>query len=330
MPAASSSESSSAPELTILTRVASIPLISCALKMAHENLANNRYTSSPYSAAKDLSASAYTSASKYTAPLTVRLAPVIKGVDGYANKACDVMQHTFPYPFEAQPEDVANYVRQSRQSAVDYVADARLNANKTLDERVKTPAVNVACEVDKRFTPLVDYLECTAANRLHTSTAPVDTKFQYQRAYLLSKNVTGQLYEYSNQTVLVQRASQTADSINALASSANTRIHSLSDSLICELQRVQASLADHTTAASRELNDTISALRDIVGTRNLTLNEKVVRISDECQFRARPVLTRIQGEIQSRARPLLNLMHGAQTPPAETATGNGHANGHAK
>jgi hypothetical protein len=118
-----------------------------------------------------------------------------------------------------------------------------------------------------------------------------------------------------------QRASQTADSITALASSTNTRIHSLSDSLICELQRLQASLANTATATTHELGDTISALRDIVNTSNLSINEKCVRMSDEIQFRARPALSRIGEEIQSRVR----RMSGSRTPPA---TANGNGNGH--
>ncbi|KAJ7696442.1 hypothetical protein B0H17DRAFT_929303 [Mycena rosella] len=314
MPSSSSSSpSSTAPELTILTRVASIPIIAYSIQQLNSTLSNNPYTSFPYSTTQRLSSSAY----KYSEPLQVRLAPLIKSADGYANAAVDAVQSKYPYPFEAKPEEVATYVRERRQSAVDYVAQGRLNANKTIDEKVRTPAITVACEIDQSFTPIVDYLESTAVTRLHTNSAPADTQYQYQRVYVLSKNVTGQLYDYSNQTLIVQRASQTADSITALASSANSRIHALSDSLLAELQRLQSSLVatgasvhHSTTAASHELGDTITALRTIVLTRDLPLNEKVARVG---------------AEVQGRVRPLLDVL-GARTPPvAETQSkGNGH------
>ncbi|KAJ7091529.1 hypothetical protein B0H15DRAFT_778532 [Mycena belliarum] len=299
MPSSSSSSASSnAPELTIITRVASIPILAYAIQQVSSTLASNRYTSTPYSTAKGLSASAY----KYSEPLQVRLAPLIDAADGYANKTVDFVQSRYPYPFEAQPEEVASYVRERRQSAVDYVEQSRQTANKTIDEKVRTPAIHVVYGIDQRFTPIVDYLEKTAVTHLNTSSAPADTQHQYQRVYVLSRNVTGQLYDYSHQTVLVQRASQTADSITALASTANGRIHALSDSLLSELQRLQQSLAatgasvqHQTTAASHELGETIASLRTIVTTPDLPLNEKVVRVGAEVQGRVRPILDGLLG-----------------------------------
>jgi hypothetical protein len=115
-----------------------------------------------------------------------------------------------------------------------------------------------------------------------------------------------------------QRASQTADSITALASSANSRIHALSDSLLAELQRLQASLVatsasvhHSTTAASHELSDTIGALRAIATAPDMPVNEKVVRVG---------------AEIHGRVRPLLDGMLSAWAPPSESnSNGNGHA-----
>jgi hypothetical protein len=148
MPSSSSSSSSSpscAPELTIINRVASIPIIAWSIDTVSCTLANNRYTSSSYSTAKNLSASAYS----YTEPLQVRIAPLITTTDRYANKACDAVQSRYPAAFETKPEDVTNYVHQRRQSAADYVAGQRANANKTLDATVVTPAITVATEMDK-------------------------------------------------------------------------------------------------------------------------------------------------------------------------------------
>ncbi|KAJ6565982.1 hypothetical protein B0H10DRAFT_2238742 [Mycena sp. CBHHK59/15] len=283
MPSSSSPSSSSVPEVTIFTRVASIPIISYSLKQVSGALSSNPYTASPYSTAKGISLYAY----NCTAPLQVRLAPLIESADGYANKAVDVVQSKYPYPFEAKPEDVASYVRERRQSAADFVAERRLSANKTIDEKVKAPAITVACDMDQH-----------RRNSPPRNSAPADTQYQYQRAYVLSKNVTGQLYDYSNQTALVQRASQTADSITALASSANSRIHALSDSLLAELQRLQNSL----------LADTITALRGIVATPNLPLNEKVARVGAEVQDRVRPMLNRM---LSSGSRmPIVTTING--------------------
>ncbi|KAJ7504176.1 hypothetical protein B0H11DRAFT_1709704 [Mycena galericulata] len=312
----SSSSSSDAPQITILNRVASIPLIAYAVQQLSTTLSTNPYTSSPYSTAKGLSASAY----KYSEPFQVRLGPYIKRADGYANQAVDVVENIYPYPFKVQPEEVATFVRQRRDSAVSFVEERRLNANKAIDQNVRTPAITAVYRIDQSFTPLVDYLESTAVTRLHTNSAPADTQHQYQRVYVLSQNVAVQLYDYSNQTVIVQRASQTADSITALASSANSRVHALSDSLLAELQRLQASLAatgasvqHSTTAAGHELADAIVALSGILTARDLPINDKVVRARAEVENRVRPMLDRM---LQLGAR---------QTGSARnTSNGNGH------
>jgi hypothetical protein len=87
--------------------------------------------------AKELSSTAY----KYTEPLQIRLAPLINRADGYANKAVDVVEARYPYPFKAKPEEVTDYVRGRRQSAAESI-------NHSLDEKVKSPALHVATEID--------------------------------------------------------------------------------------------------------------------------------------------------------------------------------------
>jgi hypothetical protein len=116
-----------APGFTILTRVAAIPMISSSLETINGVLLSNNYTRSPYCTAKDLSSTAY----KYTEPLQIKLAPLIIQADGFANKAVDVVQSKYPYPFTARPEEVA------------------MLASKTIDERVKAPAYNVAQGIDQ-------------------------------------------------------------------------------------------------------------------------------------------------------------------------------------
>ena len=82
---------------------------------------------------------------------------------------------------------------------------------------------------------------------------PKDAKFQYQRAYYLSKELRDQILTYSTeqvnqiktQNVVIQRASATAQSLSDLASTsygaAQSRVHALSDTMLSELHKVQVS-----------------------------------------------------------------------------------------
>ncbi|KAJ7224089.1 hypothetical protein GGX14DRAFT_424170 [Mycena pura] len=300
--------SSGPPKLTIFNRVAEIPIIAYTIHTVSTTLSENRYTSPGYSAAKGISASAY----EYSTPIQARLAPLMVSVDGYANRVVDVFQSKYPYPFEAKPDEVATYVRERSQSASEFIAGRRQSASETLEKRVTAPARSAVCSIDQRFTPIVDLLENTAVERLHTSAAPADTQYQYQRVYFLSKNVTSQLYEYSNQTVLAQRASQTAGSIAEFMHTAHNRVDAISNSLICELQNLQASLTATGAAASNEVGETISTLRSIVATPNLPVSEKVTKFSAEVQWRLTPLLERLLGGSARRSAP-------------EGGTANGHA-----
>lgn len=126
-----------APPFTVLSRVASIPLVSSSLETIDHQLSSNAYTRSFYPTAKGLSSTAY----KYTEPIQTRLAPLIVRADGYANKAVDVVEARYPYPFTVKPEDVTEYVRERRQSATDRI-------HHSIDETVKNPALNVATGID--------------------------------------------------------------------------------------------------------------------------------------------------------------------------------------
>lgn len=133
------------PEITILTRVASIPMIHSGLETLSGTLLANAYTRSTYNTAKGLTTSAY----KMTEPLQVRLAPLIVRADDFANKAVDVVESRYPYPFKAKPEDVAALVNERKQSASGYVQGRVGEVHKVLDERVKSPALNVAQDLDQ-------------------------------------------------------------------------------------------------------------------------------------------------------------------------------------
>nr|GAT60010.1 predicted protein [Mycena chlorophos] len=292
--------------VSVLDRVSSIPLVAYSVQQMSTMLASNRYTATPYSTAKDLSVSAYS----YAAPLQVHLAPLLASADSYANKAVDAVQTRYPYPFEAQPEDVSTYVRERSASVTKIVEDTRESANKAIETRITNPAKEAAIGIDSRLTPIVDYIEKTAAKNLNTP-VPAETQYQVQRVYELSKNVTGQLYDYSAHTVLVQRASQTATSITELAQSAGARVDSLSNRLIGELDSIRTSLVatgatvqSHTAAASQELNSTITVLRDILSTPNISVSEKVNRVAQEVQWRVQPLLSRMMP--QQRRQEMAN------------------------
>jgi hypothetical protein len=128
----------SAPELTSIYRVASIPLVSSSLNTIHSTLSSNAYTKSPYSAATGIAYSAL----GYTEPLQARLAPLTTRADEYANAGLDVVESRYPYPFKAKPEEITTYVRESKESAFNA-------ANKTIDEKVKSPAYGVVQGIDQ-------------------------------------------------------------------------------------------------------------------------------------------------------------------------------------
>ena len=115
-----------APTITIITRVTSIPMISSGLDTINDALTTNAYTRFPYIHAKALSNTAF----KLTGPIQTVLAPIIVRVDGIANKAVDAVESRYPYPFKAKPEEVTAF------------------ANKAIDEKVRTPALNVAEGID--------------------------------------------------------------------------------------------------------------------------------------------------------------------------------------
>ena len=122
-----------APSITIITRVISIPMISSGLDTINDALTTNAYTRFPYTHAKALSNTAY----KLTGPIQSVLSPIIVRVDGIANMAVDVVEARYPYPFKAKPEEVAALARQGQE-----------NMNKAIDEKVRTPALNVAQGID--------------------------------------------------------------------------------------------------------------------------------------------------------------------------------------
>ena len=131
-------ETQTLPQLTVLHRVASIPIVSDSLATLHTTLTNNAYTKTTYSAAQALGSRAYT----MSEPFQARFAPVLAKADGYANKAVDVVEARYPYPFKTPTEEMRNHFRRNSEHAVDL-------ANKAIDERVKSPAYEFGKGIDQ-------------------------------------------------------------------------------------------------------------------------------------------------------------------------------------
>ncbi|KAH9041175.1 hypothetical protein EDB84DRAFT_1231467, partial [Lactarius hengduanensis] len=292
------------PELTVLNRVASIPLVNDSLSAVHASLSSNPLTRSPYNTAQALSSTAL----RYSEPFTSKLAPIIVRADGFANKGLDAVESRYPYPFTVQSEDILSALKERSDSA-------RAVANKTLDDRVRTPAYSAAQGIDQRLTPVVDFL----VSRLGTTqegASQTESQYQYQRAYALSRDLKDQILGYSNtqlqqlqnSSVLVQRAIETAKSIQDLASSgvvaAQAKVSTLSETMVTELQKVQAATAALPTnlqasfkPVQEKISGTISELSDVIKS-DVPVNEKVAKVRTTVQDSVTPVLETAAARLQ--------------------------------
>ncbi|KAI0628605.1 lipid droplet-associated perilipin protein [Trametes polyzona] len=337
------------PELTILSRVGSIPLVADSLNTIHSTLSNNPYTRSPYATAQGLSKSALS----YTEPLQKRLAPILTKADGLANKGLDAVESRYPYPFHTPTEDIIKNLKEHSDHAKEV-------ANKTLDDKVRTPAYQVVQGIDQRFAPIVDYF-AVAVSKLHPNGTAADkpaeaaeaAQYQYQRAYFLTKELRDQLLTYSTeqinqikaQSALVQRASATAHALTELASSsygaAQSRVHTLSDTMVSELQKVQASTAAlpatlqasfhdvsaNLTTTINELSAILTApepLPEKVQKVRLTVQERVQPILDTATARVQEVLGALKARVSEDRTP---EVHQSATTTSGATTVNGVANG---
>ena len=127
-----------APEITIINRVAAIPLVASSLNTIHSTLSNNTYTRASYAQAQGISKAALS----YTEPIQKTLAPLLVRADGFANMGLDAVESRYPYPFKTPTEDIMKDLKGRSDYAYDF-------ANKTIDERVKSPALQVAQGIDQ-------------------------------------------------------------------------------------------------------------------------------------------------------------------------------------
>ncbi|KAI9509281.1 hypothetical protein F5148DRAFT_1189124 [Russula earlei] len=266
-------------------------------------------TRSPYTTAQAISLSAL----RASEPITARLAPLIVRADGFANKGLDAVESRYPYPFTVQREDLIKDLKERSEHARDV-------ANKTIDERVRTPAYSAAQGIDQRLAPVVDYLIARLGTQGNSS--QTESKYQYQRAYALSRDLKDQILDYSNaqlqqlqsSSLLVQRATETAKSIQVVASSsvlaAQQKVSSLSDTMVSELQKIQAAtstLPTNLQASFKPVQEgiasTISDLSSVIKSE-LPLNEKVGKLRLTVQDHVTPVLETAAVRLQDAIRSL--------------------------
>ncbi|TCD66579.1 hypothetical protein EIP91_001136 [Steccherinum ochraceum] len=326
------------PEITIINRVVAIPLVASSLNTIHSTLTNNTYTRGSYVQAQGISKAALS----YTEPIQKTLAPLLIRADGFANMGMDAVESRYPYPFKTPTEDIMKDLKDRG----DYAYDV---ANKTLNERVTSPAIQVAQGIDQRFAPVVDYFQ-VAVQKVHSTTGspteatPSETpKYQYQRALSLSKDLSGQVYTYSTeqisqlraQNALVQRAADAAQRVTAVASTsygvAQEKVHTLSDVMLQELHKVQASTSALPATVQSSFHDisthlsaTITELSSIL-TSSEPLPDRVHKVRDTVTERVQPLLEASTARVQE----ILDSLRGKAAEKADAANGavNGSANG---
>ncbi|KAF8958133.1 hypothetical protein BDZ97DRAFT_1842677 [Flammula alnicola] len=98
-----------APEITLLSRVTSMPIISSSLDTINGALSSNAYTHSAYICLRK------GALDKRLEHLQVKLAPLVVRVDGYATMAIDAVESRYPYPFKVKPEEVATFGRRHKE-----------------------------------------------------------------------------------------------------------------------------------------------------------------------------------------------------------------------
>ncbi|KAG7095495.1 hypothetical protein E1B28_006234 [Marasmius oreades] len=310
-------------QFTALNRVFSIPLVASSIEKVDGTLSTNPYTRSSYCTAKGVSGAAF----KLAEPLQAPLAPFISRADQYANKAVDLAEAHYPFPMKATPVEVYDWVRETQQSYANY-------ATRTIDERVKNPALYVAQGIDKSFAPIVDVFE-EAVHRFGShpnspSSEPNNdsqSQYQYQRALSLSKALRYDIQLFSNQqfkdlqnhSALVHRSVDTAQAIVSAANSsvalAQDRVQALSDIMIVQIQNLRSQLhelagtlqssaaAAYTNSSQqipelqKSLRDLRSELHEIIVAKDVTFQEKAARAGNQVKERVAPLLESMKRNI---------------------------------
>jgi gas vesicle protein len=103
---------------------------------------------------------------------------------------------------------------------------------------------------------------------------------------------------------LSQRATDTANSISALASNkinnAQTAFHSVAENLLSEMQKIQhstAQLPQTLQATYPDISKTIADLRNTITNPSLPVPEKINRVGREVKERVSPLLEKLTQRI---------------------------------
>jgi len=170
-----------------------------------------------------------------------------------------------------------------------------------------------------------------------------EAQYQYQRAFALSKDFREQLYYYSSdqlkqiekQSVLVQRATSTAHSVSDAASSSfvavQSKVYGLSDTMLQELQKIQASTSTLPQQVQSSLKDISDGLADSIHDisevlrTDLPFNEKVAKVGATVQDKVNPLLASASTRVQEILKAISTK--GKETKDTAEDKVNGHVNG---
>jgi len=298
------------PEIKSIDRVTSIPIVQDSISVIHNTLTT--YTPTVYAYGQAIGSSAYS----LSAPLQVRLAPLIVGADGYALKGLDVAQERFPTPFTIKSEEVFEGIKSTRDSAVNAVT---------------RPVYGLAAGVDSSLTPIVDRLEVAIHKLGHENpeaSTSTSESTQVGRLYHLSLDLRTQIYNLSSeqikqlqtQNVYIQKATEKVTELNQsltttyvsakdksfdLVNETRSQAQVYTASILSELEKIQAttlSLPGQLQAKLQPLQEGIkSSLNELttIVKSDLPVGEKVQKVGTSVQEKVQPLLAQTTETIQA-------------------------------
>jgi len=153
-----------APGYVFPSRVLSIPLVAHSIDSLHSTLSSSPYTQRIYSTSTSLAHSAYDTAARVSAPVYShpRAQAYLTLADDYAVKGLNAVEAKIPYPFQSTPETVYNDLKRAPEQAKEV-------ATKTIDEKIKAPAYNLAATADQVSIPF----QYTYHNRMPANASTV-------------------------------------------------------------------------------------------------------------------------------------------------------------
>lgn len=313
----------SPPEIKTIDKLASIPIVQDSLSTLHQTLTT--YVPTAYGYGQALTTSAYS----LSAPLQVRLAPLIVSADGYALKGLDAAQAKFPVPFTVKTEDVVQGIKTRKDNAVNAVT---------------RPVYGLANGVDSSLTPIVDRIEAAVHNTLGapahgaeasdassssdassaSSDAAAPATTQVGRLYHLSLDVKNQIVVLSGeqlknlqtQNVYIQAATERLHNLNdsltrtkdksiELVHETKNQANVYTNNILAELEKVQTAtlalpknLQTHLAPVREEIESSFHEITGIVKS-DLPVGDKVSKVGHHVQEKVQPLLAQTTSTIQS-------------------------------